>query len=141
MSNLGERLNELMLDKNVDSKKLASDLSVAPQSVNNWKANRTDLGLSYLIRLCRYFQCSLDYLVGRSEHDTKPNKYEIGNFGEQVRKVMNAKGITSYQLRKDTRYDGGYFYVWDKGSDPKLSTLIELANYFKCSPDELVGME
>jgi len=54
---------------------------------------------------------------------------------------MKSKGITTYQLQNETRYSGGYFYDWDRGADPKLSTLIELANYFNCSLDELVGLE
>ena len=136
----GESLSGLMLERNVNSKTLAGGLGVTHQSVNNWKANRTDLSLSYLIKLCNYFECSLEYLVGKTDVNTKPQKQTIGNFGQQVRKLMKSKGISSYTLRNETRFAGGFFYDWDKGSDPKLSTLIDLANYFKCSLDELVGL-
>ena len=139
--NFGESLTGIMLERNIDSKKLASDLGVTQQSVNNWKANRTDLSLTYLIMLCKHFECSLDYLVGKTDTNTKPRNYELGNFGQQIRKVMTAKNISSYTLRKETRFAGGFFYDWDNGADPKLSTLIELANYFNCSLDELVGLE
>jgi len=130
-----------MMEKRLDSKTLAKELDVSQASVNNWKSNRTDLGLSYLIKLCHYFGCSLDYIVGRIDQDVKPSNFDIDNFGKQLRKVMKAKNISSYLLRKDTRYNGKYFTGWDRGADPKLSTLIELANYFQCSLDELVGLE
>jgi len=130
-----------MFDRKITSQKLALDLGVTVVCVNRWKTNKKDIGLSKLISLCQYFTCSLDYLVGKSENTTRPNNFVLENFGTQVRNIMQERGISTYQLRKDTRYDGAYFYAWDKGSDPKLSTLIELANYFGCSLDELVGLE
>ena len=69
-----------------------------------------------------------------------PKTFEITNFGEQIRKIMRQRGITSYTLKKDTRYYGKFFHDWDRGSLPQLSTLVELANYFGCSLDELVGL-
>jgi len=139
--NLGESLAEIMQDKNIDSKSLASILGVAHETVNSWKANRGGIGLSYLVRLCQHFECSLEYLTGGTEINTKPKKFVLENFGKQVRKVMKARDISTYKLEQETKFNGKYFNVWDRGSDPKLSTLIELANYFKCSLDELVGLE
>lgn len=141
MANFGEVLSGLMIEKNITSQELAKDLGITAVCVNRWKTNTKDIGLFNLLALCKYFNCSLDYLVGNSIHDTKPSKTTIENFGKRVREVMQSKGISSYTLRKDTRFHGKYFYVWDKGANPKLSTLIELANYFKCSLDELVGLE
>ena len=54
---------------------------------------------------------------------------------------MKAKGKTTYDLRKDLNIGNRYFQTWDNGADPKLNTLIKLANYFNCSLDELVGLE
>ena len=139
--NFAESLAGLMLEKEISSQALADSLGVTQQTVNNWKAGRSDLGLSYLVKLCLFFNCSLEYLTGKTDTCVRPSKYEIENFGRRLRKVMKSKGVSSYKLQKDTRYHGKYFSLWDKGSDPKLSTLVELANYFKCSLDELVGLE
>ena len=141
MANLSEVLTGLMFDKNVTSQKLASDLNVTVGTINRWKGDRSGIKLTDLIKLCKYFGCSLDYLVGKTEQDIKPSKFELENFGVQVRKVMKSKGISSYVLRRDTQFASSRFVDWDKGADPKLSTLIELANYFGCSLDELVGLE
>ena len=139
--NFGEILTGLMFDKNISSQQLATDLLVSARTVNRWRANESGITLSLLIKLCEYFNCSLDYLVGKTERDIRPNKFEVGNFGAQVRKVMKSKGISSYVLRKDTQFSSSRFNDWDKGADPKLNTLLELANYFNCSLDELVGLE
>ena len=137
----GDSLAEIMQDKGIDSKSLAAVLGVARGTVNSWRAGKYGIGLTHLVALCSHFECSLEYLAGRTEESSKPKEFVLENFGKQVRKVMKARGITTYKLEKETRFDGKYFNVWDNGSDPKLSTLIDLANYFKCSLDELVVLE
>jgi len=139
--NFGESLASIMIERDVSSQILAANLGVSVVSVNRWKTGKINIALSYLVMLCQCFECSLDYLLGRTDTNIKPRRFEINNFGTQVRNVMKSKGITTYQLQNETRYSGGYFYDWDNGADPKLSTLFELANYFKCSLDELVGLE
>jgi len=137
----GENLSWLIEDTKITYQKLADSIGVDLATIYRWKSNQIDIGLSYLIRLCRHFECSLDFLVGKAENNVKPSVEELDNFGKRVRVVMKAKGISSYALRRNTRYTSKYFYDWDRGSDPKLSTLIELANYFDVTLDYLVGLE
>ena len=141
MSNFGEVLSCLIFDTKISYQKLADDLGVALQTIYRWKGNKKDIGLSHLVALCEYFNCSLEFLIGRTEQTAKPNNFAIENFGSRVRSIMKDKKITTYQMRKETPYGSRYFERWDNGADPQLSTLIELANYFDCSLDELVGLE
>jgi len=141
MGTFGNVLADLMLEANITSKILANKIGVSEPTVSTWKSNTHGVQLSHLVALCKYFECSLEYLAGRTEQIAKPTNFTIDNFGMQVRKVMKSKGISSYVLRKETRYTSKYFYDWDRGADPKLSTLVELAGYFGCSLDELVGLE
>ena len=73
--------------------------------------------------------------------DRKPQKTTVGNFGKRVRDIMKSKKISTYKMRKEPHFGGRHFHDWDNGADPKLSTLIELAEYFKCTLDELVGFD
>ena len=141
MSNFGEVLSSLIFDAKVSYQKLADDLGVALQTVYRWKSNKQDIGLLKLVALCEYFGCSIEYLIGRTDVITKPDRFTIENFGSRVRAMMKVKGISTYRMRKETPYGSRYFERWDNGADPQLSTLIELANYFKCTLDELVGLE
>ncbi|MCL2570336.1 MAG: helix-turn-helix domain-containing protein [Firmicutes bacterium] len=137
-----EVLKDLMIETNTTSQKLAKEIGVSDVTVNRWKSgNISDLFLSRLVMLGNYFQCTLDYLIGRTDNHKKPSKTSIGNFGESVRAMMKSKGITTYQIRKQTKFGGNHFHDWDNGADPKLETLLDLANYFNCSLDELVGLE
>ena len=51
----GESLTGLMIERNVDSKSIASFLNVTQHSVNNWKSNRTEIRLPHLIRVVSLF--------------------------------------------------------------------------------------
>ena len=80
-------------------------------------------------------------MSGRTENNSKPNKKELPKFIDSLRAVMKRKEISSYRMRKETQFSGGHFDNWENETEPQLSTLIELADYFKCSLDELVGLE
>ena len=137
----GETLSQLILEFGITNRELAKAIGVSEPTVCRWRALSDGVGLRNLVALCRYFKCSLEYLAGRTESDIKPTSFTIENFGAQLRKFMKEKSISTYKFRKDTGLGGRILYDWDRGSDPKLSTLIELATYFNCSLDELVGLE
>jgi len=137
-----EVLKDLMIEAETDTQKLANHIGVDVSTINGWKRGSiTDIHLSRLIMLCDYFKCSLDYLIGRTDCHRTPSKLVVRNFGESVRAIMKSKGITTYRIRKETKFGGNHFHDWDNGADPKLETLLDLANYFNCSLDELVGLE
>lgn len=140
MSVFGERLNELLVTKGISPEELAKEMGVTLPTVYEWKAGN-QIFYSNLIKLCNYLNCSIDFIAGRSETELDFKPQVPPPFYVAIREMMAKKNITTYQLRKSTRFDGSYFARWKKGAEPYLSTLIELANYFECTIDELVGRE
>lgn len=141
MSNFAERLNDLMLDRNVKPERLAAAINVSVQTVYAWKTGKQQIFLSTLISLCEFLKCSVEFITGRSETELGFMPVTPPPFSQAIRKIMKQKGISTYKLRKDTRYDGSYFVRWDQGAKPYLSTLAELSDYFGCTIDQLVGRE
>lgn len=142
MSKFGERLNELLVQNNISPEKLASALEVSVSTVYRWKNNETKLFLSNLVSLANFLNCSIDFLLGRSEEVLTFLPISVlPKFSLRLREVMKEKGISTYRLRKETRYDGKYFQKWDNGSDPLALTLIELAEILDCNVDYLIGRE
>ena len=140
-ASFGERLSEIIQERNITAKELANELGFSHRAINHWRKNERDIRLSNLIAISRYFNYSLEYLVGRAEINYKPTFKTLPKFSDSVRMVMKKRGVTSYKIRNETQFSGGFFNDWDKGTEPQLSTLIELANYLNCSLDELVGLE
>lgn len=62
-----ERVKEQMRLNNISMYKLAKDLEVNKQTVNFWLNGVNEPKISYLIKLCNYFDVSADYLLGLSE--------------------------------------------------------------------------
>lgn len=141
MSNFSERLNELLADREIKPDKLAQDIGVSLQTVYDWKAGKQQIFLSNLVDLCDYLNCSIDFIAGRSESELGFIPQILPPFNKAIRAMMEKRNISTYRLRKDTKHSGSYFVYWDKGTDPFLSTLIELADYFDCTIDELIGRE
>ena len=141
MSNFGETLKDLIQENEITPKQLAEAVGVAVSTVHRWQNGKQKIYLSKLLKLADYFHCSLDYLTGRKEDYSEYEGKTCPPFGKRLREVLLAKGITTYRLRKESNIDGCYFYKWDRGSDPHVLTLIELADYLDVSLDYLIGRE
>lgn len=141
MVNYGERINDLLFERKISPEKLSEDLGVSLSTVYRWKNSETELFLSHLIALADYFRCAIDFILCRSEDMSDFPPQACPQFSKRLRQVMQEKGVSTYKLRKETRYDSKYFQKWDSGSDPLASTLIELANILDCTVDYLIGRE
>ena len=59
------RLKQLRIKKNIKQQDLAKALNVTKQSVSNWENGKRLPNIEILIQLADFYNCSLDYLVGR----------------------------------------------------------------------------
>lgn len=63
-----ERLKELMIEQGFTTvESLSKQLAVSDETVRLWRNGRRYISLSQLIKLADYLNCSIDYLVGRSD--------------------------------------------------------------------------
>lgn len=68
MSKLGERLKKLREDADMLSKDLASEINVEPSTITNWEKGNRSPKEDMLVRIADYFDCSVDYLLGRTDN-------------------------------------------------------------------------
>ncbi len=139
---ISERLKELMISKGIDNKTLSKKIGVSESTVSRWKSNCKYMHLSSALKIADYFNCSLDFLVGRSEAviDFTPQK-NYPDFYENFRKILDSKRVTRYEINKNTKIKSSHFSDWHRGSDPHIISLIELADYLEISLDYLIGRE
>ena len=141
ISYFSDRLSELMIEHNIKSEVLAEKIGVNGSIVRRWILSDTDIQRSNLIKLAEFFDCSIDFLTGRSDTILDFISHECPPFSDILPSVIKKCGKTSYKIRKETKIKGYHLYKWSKGSDPKLSSLILLADYLNCTIDFLVGRE
>lgn len=79
-----KRLKELRTEKNISQEELAKLLDVSRTSVTNYELGRNEASAQVLNRLSEIFNCSIDYLLGKSDirnpekNNFDPNKLFIG---------------------------------------------------------------
>jgi len=141
ISNFSERLRELIFDKGLSTEQFAEAVGVAETTVYRWFKTPLQIKRSNLIKVADFFECLIEYLIGRSEDDTKiiPNKL-YPNFVEQIRKIMKEQNISTYKFEKTSKFKCSYFFDWQK-YEPALQTLMELSEYFDCTIDYLIGRD
>lgn len=68
MQNLGEKLKELRLSRNLTLKQVSDAIGLTRNAISNYEANIREPSLSVLKSLCDFFDVSADYLIGRSDY-------------------------------------------------------------------------
>lgn len=66
---IGERLAETRKNNGDTQKDLALKLHVSTATVRSWEQNRSDPSHEVLVKICRYYHVSADFLLGISNID------------------------------------------------------------------------
>lgn len=141
LKGFSERLIELMQENGLNAEKLSKKLGVAPTIIRRWCLPQKDIYYSNLLQVANYFNCSLDFLCGRSDVVLDFVPKECPPFMEWLPTVIKERAKSTYKIFKDTRIKSSYFAKWRKGREPLLSSLGILADYLDCSLDRLVGRD
>ena len=64
MNKFKDRLQELRLGKNISRKELANALFVSERLISYWENGKRECGFDMLINIAKYFETSIDYLLG-----------------------------------------------------------------------------
>jgi transcriptional regulator with XRE-family HTH domain len=66
----------------------------------------------------------------------------MANFAERLLELRDTKGLSQDQLAKELRVNTRTYQRYESGErEPKLSTLIAMADFFEVSLDDLAGRE
>ena len=68
---LGDKLSKLRKENNYTQEQLADVLGVSRQAISKWESNITYPETDKLVRMCKLFHCTTDYLLlDEDEMDT-----------------------------------------------------------------------
>lgn len=65
--NYGQRIKELREERGLSLMALAKAIGVSDTAVCKWENQIAEPKLSYIVRLADFFNCSADFLTGRSD--------------------------------------------------------------------------
>jgi len=130
-----------MFENDLNAVKLAAALGVSDVSIGRWKKGASNILLKNALGIADYFECSLQYLIGKTDKKLDFTLQSYPPFYERLRQIMAEHNITWYRIVKDDILSDNNISSWKNGADPYLETIIKIANYFKLTLDQFVGRE
>ena len=138
-----KRIIEFLEDEDFDIKDLSKFLDLDISLIYAWKRDDNFPSTKYLILLSEYFDCSLEYLLNRSEEFGKGKVENLSNFKDRLNFLIKDKKKSQYKMvKKDNICSSSCFHRWFKlNTIPEPEMLVKLADYFKVTIDYLLGRE
>lgn len=128
-----------MEERGLRSEEFSETIGVAGSAVRAWLRGEKLPNLKNAVLLADYIGCSLDYLVGRSEHYEEVLPRPLPPFYQRLRSIMKEQNVKRYALTCNTTVKDSRITNWAKGESPSLSSLCAIADYLHVSLDYLVG--
>ena len=142
MSNLSERLADLLNDSGLNIKTLAQNLGINATCITHYLQGKRMPTVKSLIKIADYFNCSTDYLLGLESENPNLTFKQCPPFSEQIdaiKKHFNCKDSSFY---KDTDISKSRYLDWKSGKrQPTLDNVIKIADIFECRLDFVLGRE
>jgi len=141
MSDFREKISELIEYSGKPLSELARISGIAQSKLSNWTRYDVIPETKSLIQIVKYFNCSLDFLIGISEiAEAKFNNNPV-SFSGRLQALIKEKNKTPYRICKELHLNTGMMSGWvNQGKLPDYENLIALAYYFNCSADYLLGL-
>lgn len=135
-----ERLNELMIENNLDTTALIDIINVNRTSINCYLSGAKTPSIKVLIRIADYFNCSTDYLLGLKDDSFNKSYKPCPPFGERLKLLLQESKYSVYKFSRKAKIAESSIFDWIHDVHlPSVHNLIILAEKLDCSVDFLLG--
>ncbi len=135
MSNFKENILNLLNEREISIKDFCDSLNLGKNAVYDFDKHLPSVETA--IKISKFFDLSIDYLLGRGE-DASASACDEKNFYGNLTKLLAEEGLSKRKFIEKLHLSRDAFTRWKNGQTPRLSTLIDIADYFACAVDELM---
>ena len=136
-----ERIQELLDRDGLTYQQAAEESKIARKTIYGWLKYNIPPKTESLIKLARFFQCPIDFLIGETEETKIKFSDNPVSFSDRLKALIKEKKITAYRACMQLHIKTDIMSVWsNKGSLPSYTHLTSLIDYFGCSADYLLGL-
>lgn len=143
MSNFQERLSMLFKSERLSLATANTKIGISKTQLGKYLSGYYIPSLKNAIKLASYFNCSIDYLVGK---DDVKNKYIISNepnfdkFLNRYKSLLIENNLNHYKITKQLGINRNNLDYWKKHKVlPSLDILTSLATTLQSSIEFLIG--
>ena len=142
LSKFVENLKDLMFDNNLSQKDLADVTGIDRASINRYLKGNCMPNLKAVVALAEYFNCSIDFLIGKSTENNQTKFVPCPPFSERLNIYLKKYNDTALSLCKKVGLPDSRFYGWLAGTNfPRIDNVEKLADYFLITIDQFLGRE
>ena len=120
-----ETLSKLMDENNVKAKNLSEQLGIGKNQFKYWKDNGNIPNGETLILLADYFNCSVDYLLGRTDN---PNGSYVNGDNSFQNVVGNHSSVTITEKTGKDKLTDEFMQLFDKLTFTDKVKIINIVN-------------
>lgn len=125
-------LFKLLKEKNISQKELSDSTGISTGNISDWKSGRSMPSADKLNILANELNCSVDYLIGRTDFSEEENQLICHNLSEYLNTLK-----TPFKLVGRTQYEVPFDVVLDikkgiyKFTEETFSQLAEICDVSK----------
>lgn len=141
MEKFADILKDLMLDRHIKSIRELGRLTKIPATYFSQYFKGRIPTIDIAIKLSNFFNVSLDYLFGLST-DKSCRGYQGKNLSvllDRYKQALKNNNTTNWLFCKKYNLSEANWRHWRAGQEPKLETLIVIADKLSISIDYLIG--
>ena len=140
ISFFAECLKDTMIERNLSVADLSQQSGVNVSRIYDYLSGKAP-ATHNAVKIAQVLNCTLDYLFGFESDYVECSDYTLSSdCTARFRETVAKCGKSRYLIAKETGLTQTQLSNWYLGKQvPKLITLIDLADYFNCSLDYLVG--
>lgn len=143
LSNLSKRLKFLIDGEDKTLFELGELFGCSEATLSRYINGKSLPAVEIAVNMACYFECSLDYLLGRNDDDSVVKlSATYPPFGKRLIEMCKEKQISRYSLQKLTDIPESVMRYWVKGkTKPSLVNIVKIADALKLSVDYVLGRE
>lgn len=136
-----ENFVDLCEAKNLSQEELANAIGINQSQISRYfKGILPDT--KTIVKICDYFNCSIDYLVGLSDEvNYKHNLpgFDKKAFYNEYQKLLTQNNMSHYKLAQKKVVCETSLRLWKRGTLPKFEVLCNIAYELGGSVDKMLG--
>lgn len=104
-----------------------------------YKYKQRTPSLKTIIKLANYLEVSIDYLFKLTEDNNFTTySYNSDIFYNNLETMLKSKKLSGREFCKIMQYSKDNLLRWKNGTIPSVQNLLEVANFFNCSINDLL---
>ncbi len=133
-------IKNVLDEKNMKSEDLIDNNIVSRNTF--YKYRQRYPSLHTIINIVNYLQISMDYLFELSDvNDFKAYSSDQSKFYEKLKILIENNKLSNRKFCSDLHFSKDNILRWKRGTEPTVRRVVEIANYFNCSMDDLLERE